>query len=43
MKFLKRFLNITEGLSWRKRFYILSYAYLPYWLFDIIWKERNEQ
>jgi len=42
MKFIKRFLYITEGLSWRKKFYVLSYAYLPYWLFDIIWKGYEE-
>ena len=42
MKFLKRFLYITEGMSLRRRFYILSYAYLPGWLFDLIWKGYNE-
>jgi len=40
---IKRFLFITGGMTWKKRFYILSYAYLPGWIFDIIWKERNEQ
>jgi hypothetical protein len=42
MKRVKRFLVITEGMSWKKRFYILSYAYLPVWLFDIIWKGYEE-
>lgn len=42
MNFLKRFLFLTDGMSWKKRFFILSYAYLPCWLFDIIWKGNDE-
>ena len=34
----KRFLYITSGQSLRQRFYILSYAYLPYLIHRVIWK-----
>jgi len=40
MNWLKRFLCVTEEMSWKKRFYILSYAYLPWLLHKAIWKDR---
>jgi len=42
MKWLKRFLFITKDYCWKTKLWIISYAYLPGWLFDLIWKDRNE-
>ena len=43
MKFLKRFLFLTQDICWKTKLWILSYAYLPYWIHRVIWKDRDEQ